>query len=711
MKALARFTLLLALSTGAALHGYACSRGQAEVLRAKGTRAKEPIAIVESVYDGALGKDWNDWGWAPRELGKGAAKLDLSSYGGWIIARSGEHPRYGALTFRYKAPRAYGEFLEVRVESNTQSVMPRVVVRAEHRVDVDDEWSEVLLPMKTLNPEALPWDRIVFRAQVPVPKGNVELDKIGFTKAGAVDVPPPPLAIKEAPLTIFLAGAATAIKPMIYGIAYDPRLDAQSTHQFELGATARRWGGNAATRFNWELDAWNSANDWFFENLSYTGGKGGWAAFLESDLDRNLKSALTIPTLGWVAKDRTSVSFPVSIYGKQRQIDPYRPDAGDGFGLDGKPIAPGAPARTSVAFGPDGVKKWVQAIRALDDRRGARSVHLYFLDNEPMLWNSTHRDVHPDPVGYDELLDRIIKYGTAIRAADPDATIAGPCLWGWPAYLFSAKDAVAGFQLKPDRIAHGDVPLLPWVLRKVREHEKKTGTRILDVVDVHFYPQAERVGGANGGIDAATSALRLRQTHGLWDPTYLDESWIGDTVKLVPRLKQWIAENAPGLGISIGEWNFGAETHGSGGAAVAEALGVFGRDGVDAAFYWTYPPKNSPAFWAFRAYRNFDGHGARFLDWSIPATASEGVSLFASRDASSSHVVAVLVDERGDRPARPVVRIQGCVSVTDAKAYRYTPGDNGFTSVKPKVDGCTLTLDRVEPWGLAVLDVHVETKP
>ena len=45
----------------------------------------------------------------------------------------------------------------------------------------------------------------------------------------------------------------------------------------------------------------------------------------------------------------------------------------------------------------------------------------FALDNEPMLWNSTHRDVHPDPVTYDELLDRTIRYGSAVRAADPDA--------------------------------------------------------------------------------------------------------------------------------------------------------------------------------------------------------------------------------------------------------------------------------------------------
>ena len=43
----------------------------------------------------------------------------------------------------------------------------------------------------------------------------------------------------------------------------------------------------------------------------------------------------------------------------------------------------------------------------------------YILDNEPNLWSTTHRDVHPDPVTYDELLAKTIAYGTAIREAGP----------------------------------------------------------------------------------------------------------------------------------------------------------------------------------------------------------------------------------------------------------------------------------------------------
>ena len=83
-----------------------------------------------------------------------------------------------------------------------------------------------------------------------------------------------------------------------------------------------------------------------------------------------------------------------------------------------------------------------------------------------MLWNTTHRDVHPEPATYDELLERTIAYGSAVRQAVPEAVIAGPAEWGWTNYFNSAADVAPGGN-KKDRKAHGNVPLLPWYLTKL----------------------------------------------------------------------------------------------------------------------------------------------------------------------------------------------------------------------------------------------------
>ncbi|MBI5542527.1 MAG: glycoside hydrolase family 44 protein [Deltaproteobacteria bacterium] len=484
---------------------------------------------------------------------------------------------------------------------------------------------------------------------------------------GTPSTPEPPVESRPAQMVIDCAGKQTRISPLIYGIAYSPRADQTGSYLEELGATARRWGGNPSSRYNWKLgNAWNTGSDWYFRNVDYSGDpRFSHQRFLDENLAHRLRSALTVPLLGWVAKDTKSYSFPVSVYGAQKSADPANSDAGDGMGRDGKRLAPGDPTRTSQASTPAMIGEWVAAMERGREPRSSPSI--YILDNEPMLWHVTHRDVHPQPVGYDELLERTLAYGTAVRRAAPRALIAGPALWGWPAYFYSAIDAEAGFRLHPDRRRHGNVPLLPWYLARLREHEQRTGNRLLDLVDVHFYPQGEDL----KENSERTCAHRIRSTRGLWDPTYVDESWIGEPIELIPRLRRWIEQSYPGLGISLGEYNFGAEQLTCGGVALAEALGRFGQQGLTAAFYWTAPPERSPAYWAFRAYRNFDGQGGHFLEWSVSAQAPAGTSLFASRSEAGDHLVAVALNLQPAKVAQASIELRSCGRLTGGKVYAF----------------------------------------
>jgi len=80
--------------------------------------------------------------------------------------------------------------------------------------------------------------------------------------------------------------------------------------------------------------------------------------------------------------------------------------------------------------------------------------------------------------------------------------------------------------------------------------------------------------------------------------------------------------------------------------ALAEVLGTFGREGVDLATYWTYPPPDSPAGAAFRMFRNFDGHSATFGDLSLPARSNQrGVEVYAARHSDRPETDIVLVNE------------------------------------------------------------------
>jgi hypothetical protein len=332
---------------------------------------------------------------------------------------------------------------------------------------------------------------------------------------------------------------------------------------------------------------------------------------------------------------------------------------------------------------------------------------MYILDNEPTLWDTTHRDVHPAPLSYDELLDRTIKYASAIRDADPEAVIAGPAEWGFTGYEYSAVDRVAGFGLRPDRRAHGDMQLVAWYLKKLAEHEKTTGKRLLDVFDLHFYPAAPGMYGGDTRTDPGASDLRLRSTRALWDPEYVDESWIKESVHLIPRMKDWVRENYPGLKLSLGEWSFGADNHISGALATAEALGRFGQHGLDAAFMWGDLKEGTPTYWAFRAYRDYDGHGARFLDVSVATREMEGVSLFASRDASTSRLVLVVVNRDQTLKVTSTIALPGCGAVESSRLFSYAADSKGLTEGPSEhtADGLVVTL---EPFSFAVLEVKLK---
>lgn len=475
-----------------------------------------------------------------------------------------------------------------------------------------------------------------------------------------------------------------AIRPEVYGMNFaDPALGR------ELGLTVRRWGGNGTTRYHWEADTSNHAADWFFETLPEDNADrgrlpDGSAAdrFVAAGRAAGMDTVMTLPLIGWVARPvGRSCGFSVAKYGPQARTDPWWPDCGDGHRPDGSRITGNDPRDANVPADPAFVRRWLDHLVARFGAAETGGVRYYNLDNEPMLWHETHRDVFPTGLSYDGLLARTLDYARVVKDADPGAHILGPAEWGWTGYFYSALDAAPGgawWQDPKDRRAHGDVPLAAWYLRQLRAAERREGRRLLDVFDLHYYPQAGGVA-LSGAGDAATRARRLRSTRSLWDPSYHDESWIDEPVRLIPRMREWVAAEYPGTGLAIGEYNWGALDDLNGALAQALVLGIFGREGVDMALLWDPPAADEPGAFAFRVYRNYDGQGARFGETSLPVEgAAEEVSLFAARRAADGAMTAVLVN--GATAAREVqLTVAGHAPGPDgpsaARVFRYDAAD------------------------------------
>jgi hypothetical protein len=502
------------------------------------------------------------------------------------------------------------------------------------------------------------------------------------------------------------ANPGRPISPLIYGVALADPATIRA-----LGATVDRSGGNPASTYNWvDGHAWNAGRDWQFRNGNY--GQGGSAidSGVAATLGAGAVPLLTVPTMGWVARNddnaTRSTGVPATgaaaLPGGSGAIAGYDPTANRQVVY--VPSAASAPSGQQAPAASAPVVYQDQWIRHLASQFGVgpAGVQLFAMDNEPDLWSSTHTDVHPARMGYDDMLANFVQYATAVKAQAPSALVLGPDVSGWTGYLYSDLDRGRdNFATHQDRRNHGDEDFLPWWLGQVHLRDQASGTRTLDYLDVHYYPQ-ERGVALSKQADPGTRDLRIRSTRSLWDPDYTDESWIGAPVTLIPRLRAWIDRSYPGTRLAVTEYNWGGERDASGAVALAEVLGIFGREGVDLATYWTYPPVDSPAGAAFRLYRNYDGSGGTFGDVSLPVTFSQqGVAAFASRHsdtgevdvvlANESHSTAATVQLRGTTPDR-YQAARYCVPAGTGRIVRQDMPDAGSPVSMPPLTVCLVKL-------------------
>jgi hypothetical protein len=464
----------------------------------------------------------------------------------------------------------------------------------------------------------------------------------------------------------------------------------------EIGLPVRRWGGNTTSRYNWSINAYNHALDWFFHNDTYANPYSGATETADDWVTQNqawgTASLITIPMDGYVAKDgnQSTCAFSVAKYGPQQETDAVDgfPDCGNGLDLGGNPITDNDPLDTSVVSNPASATAWVQHLTQAHGAAATGGVADYALDNEPGLWHETQRDVHPSPFSYDESYSLAVAYAAAIKGVDPGALVFGPVQDGWLRYFYASYQSQA--QAQQDYQNHGSVYFVPWYLQQMQAYEQTNHQRLLDYLDLHYYPQEANVSLATAG-DANTQALRLRSTRSLWDPTYVDESWIGNAglqngiVDLIPTMHLWVDANYPGTRLALTEYNWGGLEDINGALAQADVLGIFGREGLDLAALWNYPSHVSngqvldydnfdtlPGAYAFRLYRNYDGQGSKFGETSIQATSSDQsqLAIYAAQRSADGALTIVVINKTGSDLSNTVVLANFSAAAT-AQVYVY----------------------------------------
>ncbi len=477
-----------------------------------------------------------------------------------------------------------------------------------------------------------------------------------------------------------------AINPDIYGVCYGDGNDMAA-----LNAPLNRWGGNSTTRYNWQIDAHSAAADWYFETYpDGSGTPGGSAdAFLAATRSANngAEPMFTIPMIDYLANlgpNRSTLEgFSVKKYGAQTATDPWNPDAGNGVSAaTGGNITGNDPLDTGVANSPAIQQAWVQHfVSTLGPASGGKGVKYYILDNEPSIWYSTHRDVHPAPPTYDEIFNKMVAYATVIRAADPGAKIAGPEEWSWWAMYFSGFDQANGNSAaNSDYNTHNKTYYYPWLLQNINAYKQQTGTQLIDILTVHAY------NGTPDGSDDTLSGqqIRNRETRILWDPDFQDPSWYGDigingrVLNWIPTVKAMVAQYCPGLQIGFTEYNWGDEANLNGATTQADVLGIYGREGVDLATRWTVAKDTSTnpttyyvTYLANQIYRNYDGNNSTFGNTSVAANVEnpDNLSAFAAvRSSDGALTVMVINKQQGSTPV--TVNLANFAAADTAEAWQ-----------------------------------------
>lgn len=504
--------------------------------------------------------------------------------------------------------------------------------------------------------------------------------------------------------------ATMPISPLIYGVnSYDQSWGGALP---PANLTLSRMGGNRLSAYNWENNASNAGNDWHYSNDGYLGGGEvpGEAVRqrVRGAVDRGAGIIVTVPMLGYVAADKDGpvgieeATLATRLAARFRES---RPRKGTAFSMSPDPADP--------YVYQDEFAWWLNRSFPGLSRDPLRPM-LYSLDNEPDLWQSTHEEIRSRIDGernrltYDELVQKTITHASAIKDVVPEARILGPSLSGWSGITALGRRT-------PDPVA-GTTNFVEYYLSRMAEAERIQGRRLVDVLDVHWYSEV-RIAGArvNDDLAAQTPELvqaRLQSPRSLWDPTYVEQSWVAETtrgpIRLLPRLREMIAKHYPGTRIAITEYFYGRAGDISGGVTQADVLGIFGREGVYAATLWPLAPLKhyggsgakayAYAFGAFKMYRDYDGAGSGFGDTGISATTSdvERTSVYASMDAGRPDRVVIVAINKSERPLTAAMSLTHSRRLTRAEVYTLTDGSPEPTRRAdvdlPQSDALTYTM-------------------
>lgn len=361
---------------------------------------------------------------------------------------------------------------------------------------------------------------------------------------------------------------------------------AEITKAKEAGVRfVRQSGGNNSTKYNWRLKL-SSHPDWY--NNVYANDWDGAARNLFDKMP-GVHGMWAFQLLGKAAANTNNNFNDWAYNGSQWWQGVNQNLAGGGqpntANPSGKALDEGNPNLYLMEWTAD------STVGILDKWFGDKGlgydkdkIRYWNMDNEPEIWSGTHDDVMKIQYSAEEFMQSYFKVAKAARAKYPDIKLVGPVPaneWQW--YRWG------------DGITSGgkNYPWLEYFIKRIGEEEKASGIKLLDVLDIHFYP---------GDTDAAT-CVQLHRVY--FDRTYVypgangvktvTGGWDGSINKeyIFGRCSDWLTKYVGvNNGVTFGVTEIDMKSTNPNVQAVwyASTMGEFMKQGVEIFTPWGWNP-------------------------------------------------------------------------------------------------------------------------
>lgn len=210
--------------------------------------------------------------------------------------------------------------------------------------------------------------------------------------------------------------------------------------------------------------------------------------------------------------------------------------------------------------------------------------HYWTMDNEPEIWSGTHDDIMPAQLSAEAFMQSYFTVAKKARAKYPDIKLVGPIPaseWQWYSWN-NSKITLNG----------KSYVWLEYFIKRIAEEQAASGIRLLDVVDIHSYPnenkdedivQLHRIYFDTTYVYPGANGVKTTSPSG-WDNSINKEF-------IFERCNRWLNQYMGvnhGVSFAVSEYGFTHNNANVTAVSYASVLGTFAQHNVEyfTPWYW-----------------------------------------------------------------------------------------------------------------------------